>query len=150
MIYPAPKPKPGRGKARTPHPLTRSKRMKQRGKRTKKSGGHLFPKRRSPEYREWIRGFACLLRGMDPSHRCPLGIFGSECAHVKSRGAGGDDVGNCVPLCNFHHAQQHRLGIRSFERRHGFTKPLAWIAADLATMYPYRSHRQAERGGLPQ
>ncbi len=125
-------------------------RLKSRGPRTKKSGGHLFPKRRNPAYREWIRMWACLLRGRDPKNRCPLGLYGAECAHVKSRGAGGGDFGNCIPLCTYHHQQQHRLGIKSFEQRHGFNVPLAEIAADFGRLFleggrGVPSRRDAER-----
>src|SRR6266704_76396 len=110
MIFPVPKPKPKKRKVKSrglrQHTRMKRTRMKSQGPRTKKSGGHLFPKAVNVPYREWIRAFACLLRGLDPAHRCPLGFLGSECAHVKSRGAGGNDLGNCVPLCAFHHAQQ--------------------------------------------
>lgn len=91
-----------------------------------------FQHRRVPEYREWIRSYACLIRYAD----CSLGVFGSECAHVKSRGAGGNDVGNCVPLCHYHHQQQHAIGIRSFQRRYGID--LYAIAADLGRIYGAR------------
>jgi hypothetical protein len=143
-------PKPRKRSRRAPHQTLKKSRLKSRGKRTKKSGGALFWKRRDPVYREWIRMWACLLRGCDPAHQCPLGIFGAECAHVKSRGAGGDDFANCVPLCAFHHAQQHRLGIKTFERRHGFTVSLAEIARDLGKQYQdggrgIPSRRDAER-----
>lgn len=95
-----------------------------------------FQHRRVPAYREWIQGYACLLRGRDSKIRCPLGVFGSECAHVKSRGAGGDDIGNCVPLCPDHHQEQHRIGIQSFQKRHGID--LYFIAADLGRIYQAR------------
>lgn len=52
----------------------------------------------------------------------------TEAAHVKSRGAGGHawiesagvQVGNIAPLCREHHAEQHRIGIVTFDRRHKF------------------------------
>lgn len=35
----------------------------------------------------------------------------ADAAHVRSRGAGGDDVpGNLLPLCRTHHQAQHALG----------------------------------------
>lgn len=97
-----------------------------------------FQHRRIPEYQEFIRGYACLIRSipLEAYGRCPLGIFGSECAHVKSRGAGGDDIGNCVPLCRYHHQQQHALGIRSFQKKYGLD--LYAIAADLGRIYRAR------------
>ena len=42
----------------------------------------------------------------------------SDPAHVRSRGAGGKDWANVVPLCNRHHRQSHDVGIESFQRMH--------------------------------
>jgi len=97
-----------------------------------------FAHRRVPEYQAWIRSFACLLRGRDPDKyfSCPLGIFGSQCAHVQSRGAGGDDIGNCVPLCAYHHDAQHTMGIVSFQQHYGID--LHAIARDLGRQYAAR------------
>lgn len=40
-------------------------------------------------------------------------------AHIKSRGAGGDDTpGNLVPLCDIHHAEQHIVGWVRFRQLH--------------------------------
>lgn len=39
------------------------------------------------------------------------GRIGSDPAHIKSRGAGGDDVEwNLMPLCRAHHQEQHKVG----------------------------------------
>jgi hypothetical protein len=56
-----------------------------------------------------------------------------ECAHVKSKGAGGDDRGNCVPLCSRHHRHQHDLGIYTFQRRYGIDLPA--VAQKLNEVY---------------
>jgi hypothetical protein len=42
-----------------------------------------------------------------------------DAAHVRSRGAGGRDAGNVIPLCRRHHAEQHRRGVLTwqYERR---------------------------------
>ncbi len=42
----------------------------------------------------------------------------SDPAHVKSRGAGGHDRGNTVPLCHAHHHEQHTIGIESFQAQY--------------------------------
>jgi hypothetical protein len=93
-----------------------------------KRGGHRFPKRRDPAYCAWIRTLTCLLAGRA---NCAGRV---ECAHVKSRGAGGDDHANTVPLCTRHHREQHRDGIETFQWVCQFD--LAAIAADLAERYP--------------
>jgi len=60
---------------------------------------------------EFIQSLPCIVCGRGPV----------EAAHAKSRGAGGgpDDL---LPLCggpDGHHAEQHRIGVRTFEKRHG-------------------------------
>jgi hypothetical protein len=56
-----------------------------------------------------------------------------ECAHVRTRGAGGDDRGNTVPLCRRHHRQQHDEGIKSFQAIYDLD--LAAIAKQLELAY---------------
>jgi len=111
-------------------PLRRSGRLqrtqlKAKGKRTKKSGGHLFPKLVDRRYRAWIRGFPCCL-----NH---IGFQSSDAAHVRSRGAGGADRANLVPLCRSHHMEQHRIGTWSFQQRYG--RDLAAEAKALDELY---------------
>lgn len=37
--------------------------------------------------------------------------YGSDPAHIKSKGAGGDDTAeNILPLCRIHHSEQHSKG----------------------------------------
>lgn len=89
-----------------------------------------FRHRRDPAYQAWVRGQPCLLSGRSVA---PAGMAASryyvvpgvkywhqcwgpvQVCHVKSRGAGGDDRANIVPLCAGGHAQQH-TGIQSFQR----------------------------------
>ena len=79
-----------------------------------------FAKHRDYEYQTWIRRQACIAWlqvpavGYGPQHEGRM-----HCAHVRSRGAGGDDHGNCVPLCARHHNEQHLIGVHSFELRYG-------------------------------
>lgn len=70
-----------------------------------------FAHRRDKAYMAWIHTQPCVLsKAEDHECRGPL-----EAAHVKSRGAGGDDRRNVVPLCQRAHRQQHTWGIRTFE-----------------------------------
>lgn len=95
-----------------------------------------FAARRVPEYQEWIRGFACILWGKhDPENAGPV-----ECAHVKSRAAGGDDCGNIVPLCRAGHRELHTIGIRSFNKKYDLD--LYAIAADLGRLYTRRTAKR--------
>ena len=67
-----------------------------------------FRHRRNPAYVEWMHNFGCAICGWRPV----------EAAHVRSRGAGGDDVGNIVPLCAAHHREQHTRGIKTFQTKY--------------------------------
>lgn len=90
--------------------------------RTRSGPSKRFAQRRDPAYCARIRTHPCLI-GASCSGRI-------ECAHVVSRGAGGDDRGNTVPLCTRHHREQHRIGVTSFARRYGLD--LAFEATVLA------------------
>ncbi len=70
-----------------------------------------------------MRSLACVVAG------CTDGRI--ECAHVRSRGAGGDWTSQ-VPLCVVHHAEEHALGIVTFQSRHGLD------LADLAAAHALR------------
>jgi hypothetical protein len=88
-------------------PLKRGKSMK-RGGRIKAKGKPRFKRGRDPKFLAWIR-----------EQPCPFGpaeqTTPTEAAHVKSRGAGGADMGNTLPMCRIHHRLQHTVGVRSFE-----------------------------------
>jgi hypothetical protein len=103
-------------------------------KRNAKRGGSRFPKRRDPAYCAWIRTLPCLLVGESPFAGARITCAGRvECAHVRTRGAAGDDRGNTVPLCTRHHRQQHDAGIKSFELFYGLN--LEWRADALLLTY---------------
>ena len=86
-----------------------------------------FPKRRDPKYLAWIRLQPCFICGDV-----------AEPAHVRSRGAGGDDFANVVPLSHTLHMQLHTVGIRTFERR--YKTDLAQVAAAYAEAYTREAH----------
>ena len=82
-----------------------------------------FRHRRNPAYVAFVRTMPCLVCWRMPT----------EAAHVKSRGAGGNDVGNVVPLCHEHHVEQHTIGIRSFEQRYNLE--LALVAGAIEQVW---------------
>ena len=93
-------------------------RPRPRGRGTLKRTGRLKarrpPERGNPAYRAWIRSLACVVAGC----RQP-----PECCHYRTkrlaRGRDHDgDTGNTFPACHAHHAEQHQVGIRSFQARH--------------------------------
>lgn len=70
-----------------------------------------------PELREFVRSRPCVLESL---HECRGPV---EVAHVKSRGSGGPDYDNVVPLCMEHHRELHRIGRKSWEFKHQFRLP---------------------------
>lgn len=47
------------------------------------------------------------------------GKSGTDPAHIKSVGAGGDDhINNLLPLCREHHSEHHQTGWSKFIRKH--------------------------------
>jgi hypothetical protein len=80
---------------------------------------HFKPKVRlkSTAHRDWVRDHFCSVPG------CQL--MPIEVAHVR-RGTGGamslrPSDAFTISLCRDHHAEQHRIGEQSFEKRHGFS-----------------------------
>lgn len=99
-------------------------------------GRSRFRGRKNEAFRVWIRGLPCVVQ----THRAiPIWFCGGpvECAHVRSKGAGGADEGNCIPCCAQHHRwsrhSMHVAGNKTFE--HGLTQPLAEIAQSLAARW---------------
>lgn len=126
-------------------PLPRSRKPLARRTRPRAKGKPRFKVSGQPDEakRAWIRAKACLVCGWVPS----------EPAHAKARGASGTDE-ELVPLCGpdyrhwreGHHAQQHRIGMRSFERLHSKRlkgKTLREHAAAFHALY------LAQRAGVP-
>jgi hypothetical protein len=97
MLYPVPKP-PKRVKVRKPL----------RARRVPKA----FAKHRVPTFHKWVATFECLLIA---KHICGGRV---EACHVRSRGAGGDDVGNEIPLCKLAHQQWHLWGRLTWQKRY--------------------------------
>ena len=63
-----------------------------------------------------VRAMPCAVANCECEYR-PTEAGGSDPAHVVSVGAGGCRF-DIIPLCMFHHAEQHRIGVGSFEALH--------------------------------
>lgn len=73
--------------------------------------GLKFPKPKQQvdhRYRAWIRMQPSIVSGKIPC----------EAAHIKTRGARGDDYNNLVPLTKYEHQKLHSLGIATFQKRY--------------------------------
>lgn len=72
-----------------------------------------------------------------------------EVAHVRVGSGAGvgqkPDDWNTIALCRTHHAEQHSIGERSFEKRHAID--MAAIAAEFAKQSPKRREIEAEQKG---
>lgn len=89
------------------------------------------PSRNCPAHRAWVRKHHCCVPGCK---RVPI-----ECAHVRTSTDGGLALKPsdrwCISLCSFHHAEQHVLGERRFEGKHGI------CLAELAELFARASPR---------
>lgn len=88
--------------------------------------------RSCPAHRAWIRRHGCSVPGCE---NLPI-----ECAHVRTGTDGGQGLKPsdrfCISLCRDHHAEQHRIGERAFERR--YSLDLRRLAAVFAARSPHR------------
>src|SRR5690349_11086376 len=87
---------------------------------------------RSPAHRGWVRSHRCCV----PS--CQL--MPIECAHVRRASTAGVGIkssdGYCLSLCREHHAEAHRIGEQSFEKRHGIN--MLALAREFFERSPHR------------
>ncbi len=82
-----------------------------------------------PEYRDYVRRLKCVAcshthnkdadgNPVEKYDEPPLLMSVSDPHHVKSRGAGGPDAENMVPLCRAHHSELHQIGVTEFQLRY--------------------------------
>lgn len=64
----------------------------------------------SEAYVQWVKGLPCIVEDCERRD--------IECAHVKSRGAGGGPE-HIVPLCALHHREQHDRGVETVQDEWG-------------------------------
>ena len=85
-----------------------------------------------PEYREHVGKIRCAIcqatAGRDKDGKkiehhlstVPEVVKVSDAHHVTTRGAGGPDAENLVPLCRTHHSELHQMGVDSFQLHYNF------------------------------
>ena len=90
------------------------------------------PERDYPAHRAWVRRHHCCVPAC---LAIPI-----ECAHVRTGTDGGVGLKPSdrwtISLCSAHHAEQHRLSERRFERRYG--SDLRALAITFALRSPHR------------
>ena len=86
---------------------------------------------RSPAHLQWVRGHVCATE----TDQCEGKV---EAAHVRTGTDGGMGLkpsdSFAIPLCRWHHTQQHQMGERAFELFHQIS--MLRIAEDLARRSP--------------
>lgn len=92
------------------------------------------------DYREWIGRHPCCAcwPSIPPGERGQVGqgVRQSEACHVRSRGAGGDDPSNLLPMCHWHHIDvQHLRGWGALWAAHPDPDAALAHAQRLATLY---------------
>ncbi|NTZ42131.1 DUF968 domain-containing protein [Altererythrobacter sp. SALINAS58] len=91
------------------------------------------PARCCPAHRAWVRHHRCSVTNCE---QLPI-----ECSHVRKGTDGGQGLKPSdrwtVSLCREHHAEQHRIGERAFEKRHGLD--LYALAQEFAKKSPHSS-----------
>ena len=70
----------------------------------------------------------------------------TEATHVKSRGAGGVERQNLLPLCAAHHREQHIVGVKTFSVKYWGAPERA---AQLAVSYTEQYDRAVALGWVP-
>ena len=79
-------------------------------------------------YLDWLRDecrcvVCVILKMCYRDRRCASGSMPIDPAHgpVNGRGSKGPD-NEAIPLCRYHHEEQHRLGWPAFESKYGFSR----------------------------
>lgn len=100
-----------------------------------RSGIQRAPKREWPRHRRFVRSRICCVPN------CDIGAV-IDFAHVKTRGAGGHDCYG-VSLCRIHHAEQHAIGVDTFQRKYGID--LWALAAEFTRLSPDQAMKESLR-----
>lgn len=69
--------------------------------------------KRKQEFKKWITKQPCAICGF-PGVLHEDGEYYNDPSHIKTRGSGGDDIGNIVPNCRRCHSKMHSIGIKHF------------------------------------
>lgn len=122
-------------------PLRRKAALPKARKPLARKGQPRFKQGRDPDYLAWIRTQPCwcVKRGLWDGerhinhHACSHDV---EPAHIKSRGAGGPDRGNVLPLCRSTHGYQHNVGLKTWAANyHATVDDLKEAARELDARY---------------
>lgn len=91
-------------------------------------------KRRDDAYRAWVKALPCTLHDV-AGHVCWGPV---DPHHVKTRGAGGSDAANLIPVCRGFHDEIHQRGRRTTEALYGLdlAHEAARLHARYLTLYP--------------
>lgn len=109
-----------------------------------RSGITRMPRREWPKHRKWLRSFQCIVPF------CDAAVI--EVSHIRTAANAGTGLkphdAFSLPMCggidpDSHHAEYHRIGHQSFERKYGLN--LAALAAEFARLSPDKDMRESLR-----
>lgn len=76
-----------------------------------------FAKHRCKPFTDSLKGLPCCVSGESVWRYAIV-----DPAHIKTRGSGGDDLYNTLPLVRHLHEEQHRIGWPRFEKKYGIDR----------------------------
>ena len=154
-LSPAPKPAPRVRAPRPRKPRTPMKRSWLRRaadavatlvRRTPVKRQRATPRRKAHpanrELRKWVADRACCICCVwsSPAATCAGTV---DPHHVRTRGAGGGEVANLVPLCRAHHDELHQMGRKSFALKYGVN--LVELAQEYTLRWTIETNQPASR-----
>lgn len=93
------------------------------------------PKKKAEKCRDfldWVCRRGCVTCGSAGEYH-DNGEWLVDPSHIKTRKAGGSDIGNCVGMCRKCHVMLHNMGVNLFQRV--MKKDLMRIARDYAELW---------------
>jgi hypothetical protein len=66
-------------------------------------------------FKDWIKTKKCILQILNANKDC-YGLIDPH--HIKSRGSGGKDDSNILPLCRRHHSEIEQIGKKTFSKKY--------------------------------
>lgn len=95
---------------------------------------------RDKEYLDYVRSFDCAVKNGECSAHMSYnnGLWVREIHphHMRTRGAGGDDL-FCVPLCKVHHDMWHKIGRDTFEKKYPGKIETRWLEVLEGAIYRF-------------
>lgn len=102
------------------------------------SGIERGPEREFPGHRQWVRGHNCRVPGCENRRIQAAHVQDAPDVPEEERGGMGMKAHDkwTVPECDEHHAESHKIGHNSFDKKHGIDR--VQMARQLQARSPHR------------